>query len=300
MANDLQIRPLDGGELVLFDPLATKSVIAKADAVIDYAAKMHDWPLLEQAINKKLDEQQQFVDWWRANVRPNHRPSISNPVQDYLYSCPQAEDVTRIKQNQVSKWKTWLLRRDETFAELVAAAMRRQFAEGGAGVLESLNTGDMEGYTPAEYVEAARRTMGSIDVDPASHERAQIVVQAATYYTAKDDGLTKEWIGNVFLNPPYNSGLIEKFIAKLFDELRAGRTRAAILLTNNNTDTRWFHDAANMATALCLTKGRISFYKPDSSVVSPTNGQAFFYFGAHLNRFAEMFSPIGLILVKPS
>lgn len=285
------------GEIVVFDPLATKSVIAKADAVADYAAKMHDWPLLEEAISKKLDEQADFVQWWRANVTPNRgaRTDI-NAVLGLGRAA--AEQATGITQQQVSKWATWLKQRDKTFAELVAAAMRRQFAEGGAGVLESLNTGDMEGYTPALYIEAARRTMGSIDVDPASHERAQVAIQATTYYTAKTDGLAQEWRGNVFLNPPYNSGLIEKFIGKLFDELAEARTTAAILLTNNNTDTRWFHESANMATAICLTKGRIAFYKPDSSTVAPTNGQAFFYFGPKLQRFKEMFSPIGLILVK--
>lgn len=289
-------------DLIQFDPAAAKLNIAKADAVAQLAEKLHDWPLLEKAIDAKLDEQEDFVNWWRAHVTPRHRPGRSGAeLVDGrgLISCAEAESRTEVTKQQVSRWSTWLARRDETRTQLIQAAMRRQLAEGARDVVETLNTGDMEGYTPAQYVEAARAAMGGINVDPASHARAQTIVQADEYYTKETNGLDCEWVGNVFLNPPYNSGLIEKFIDKLLAELAAGRTTAAVLLTNNNTDTRWFHSAAGAANAICLTKGRINFYKPDSSITSPTNGQCFFYFGPRREDFAAHFSAIGLVLVRP-
>jgi hypothetical protein len=80
------------------------------------------------------------------------------------------------------------------------------------------NSGNNEWYTPADYIEAAREVMGSIDIDPASNDIAQETVKAAVYYTAETNGLDKEWRGNVWMNPPYASDLIGKFIDKLVSE----------------------------------------------------------------------------------
>ena len=47
---------------------------AKAGAVIDYAKKVKDWPLLEKAVEQKMEDQRLFVEWWDANVRDAWRP----------------------------------------------------------------------------------------------------------------------------------------------------------------------------------------------------------------------------------
>jgi len=64
----------------------------------------------------------------------------------------------------------------------------------------------VEHYTPHPYVEAARATLGEIDLDPASCELAQEQVQAAAWYGPGspfgDNGLAEPWLGRVFLNPP--------------------------------------------------------------------------------------------------
>jgi hypothetical protein len=59
-----------------------------------------------------------------------------------------------------------------------------------------------EHYTPVDVVEASRRLMGNIDLDPASCAAANKRVQAARYYNRRDDGLIKPWSGRVFVNPP--------------------------------------------------------------------------------------------------
>jgi len=158
----------------------------------------------------------------------------------------------------------------------------------------TLWTRDQESFTPAQYIKAAREVMGSIDLDPASNEKAQEVVKAKVYYTKEDDGLDKPWDGNIFLNPPYSHPEVKYFVDKLLAELKPGQQ--AILLTNNNTDTNFFHDAVRQAAVVCFTKGRINFLKPDGSVSSPTNGQVFYYFGDNKDDFIRVFSQFGIMM----
>ena len=61
-------------------------------------------------------------------------------------------------------------------------------------------------YTPREVVEAARATMGGIDLDPASCALAnRELVKASTWFgpgSNVENGFTTTWEGRVFLNPP--------------------------------------------------------------------------------------------------
>jgi phage N-6-adenine-methyltransferase len=156
-------------------------------------------------------------------------------------------------------------------------------------------TGNNEWYTPAEYIEMARAVLGTIDVDPASNAVAQETVRAATFYTKDDDGLTKDWKGRVWLNPPYAQPLIAYFADKMVSELKNGNVSAGIVLVNNFTDTQWFHKLEARAGAICFTKGRIRFQSPVGGFAAPPNGHALFYFGKDADRFARVFGSIGFI-----
>ncbi len=59
-----------------------------------------------------------------------------------------------------------------------------------------------EHYTPRKYIEAVRYVLGDIDLDPASCEMANVIVQAKVYYDMVTDGLRQPWTGKVFVNPP--------------------------------------------------------------------------------------------------
>src|SRR5262249_26019703 len=82
-----------------------------------------------------------------------------------------------------------------------------------------------EWYTPASYIESARRVLGGFDLDPASCEEANRIIQAAQIFTecprpckGKDwcthDGMAQRWKGRVWLNPPYGR-LAGDFIVRL-------------------------------------------------------------------------------------
>ena len=53
-----------------------------------------------------------------------------------------------------------------------------------------------------------------------------------------------------------------------------------------------------VADSVCFTQGRIRFRDPGGALASPTQGQAFFYFGDDTDAFKREFGPIGSI-VKP-
>ena len=54
--------------------------------------------------------------------------------------------------------------------------------------------GENEWFTPDEppwpIITMARKVLGEIDLDPATHEEAQATVRATQYFTKEDDGLT--------------------------------------------------------------------------------------------------------------
>lgn len=76
-------------------------------------------------------------------------------------------------------------------------------------------TGATHWLTPPEYIEAARAVLGRIDLDPATHPEAQEWIKARQFYTRRDNGLSRDWRGRVWLNPPYARAEIAPFIDKL-------------------------------------------------------------------------------------
>jgi ParB family chromosome partitioning protein len=206
-----------------------------------------------------------------------------------------------ISNNQSSRWQKEAKVNEDVFEEYIRECNDEQREVTQAGLLKladpchvSHNSVENEWYTPSKYIEAARTVMGSIDLDPASCELAQETVQAGQYFTIDDNGLTKEWRGNVWLNPPYSKESIGLFAAKLVEE--TANLSQAIVLMNNATDTHWFHQIAKVAMAMCFVRGRIKFNdKTGTPSNSPVQGQVFIYVGGEVEKFSQVFSKFGFI-----
>lgn len=157
----------------------------------------------------------------------------------------------------------------------------------------SFNSGENEWYTPSFIIEAARESMGNIDLDPASNKLANETVKAENYYTIYDNGLTKKWYGNVWLNPPYSQPEISNFSNKV-TELEF--TQACVLV-NNATETAWFQNMMSLCTCVCFLKGRVKYNdKNGTPANSPLQGQAVLYFGSNAQKFSEVFNKYGIVL----
>lgn len=208
-----------------------------------------------------------------------------------------------VSEQQSSRWQREAAVDNETFESYLASCREEQREITQAGLLNiakgchvTANSGENEWYTPPEYIEAARDVMGRIDLDPASCETAQANVRAKRFYTADDDGLSKKWAGNIWLNPPYSKELIGQFAAKLLDE--RCRFKQAIVLVNNATDTAWFHDLASVASAVCFVRGRVKFLdRTGKPANTPVQGQAVLYVGPNVEHFRSRFSAFGLVVI---
>lgn len=155
------------------------------------------------------------------------------------------------------------------------------------------NSGNNEWYTPKAYIDAAFEVMGGIDLDPASSAIANEIIKATTYHTSEDDGLSKNWAGHVWMNPPYSSELISKFTSKLCEHFNAGEIIEAIVLVNNATETGWFQEMAELASAICFPKGRVKFWHPERESAAPLQGQAVLYLGKQAKKFSAAFADFG-------
>jgi hypothetical protein len=155
------------------------------------------------------------------------------------------------------------------------------------------NSGNHEWYTPESYIKAATAVMGKIDIDPASTEIANIVVKAKQIYTSADDGLTKNWSGKIWLNPPYSSELISSFCDKLRVHFESGDVTEAIVLVNNATETAWFNKLISIASAIMFPNSRIRFWSPDGRTSQPLQGQSLIYLGNNIEGFVKHFSQFG-------
>jgi DNA N-6-adenine-methyltransferase (Dam)/Protein of unknown function (DUF3102) len=164
---------------------------------------------------------------------------------------------------------------------------------------ETYNTGQYEWFTPADVIAAARAVLGVIDLDPASTEDANAIVQAVSYFTVTDDGLRQPWRGRVWLNPPFARPLIDPFADKLVASVTAGDVTAAITITNNATDTQWVSTLVSVAAAVCFPRGRVKFWQPHvTHDAGPLQGQAILYVGPAVDRFREGFRSFGSCWVR--
>lgn len=149
-------------------------------------------------------------------------------------------------------------------------------------------------YTNQRIIEAARETMGGIDLDPATHPMANTVVRATQFYTVSTNGLQHPWPGRVWVNPPFSQW--EQWATKILTEVASGRASQLCALAAMRTVTaRYFAPMLEGCDAMCITKGRIPFWGALAERGSINDGHAIFYFGDAPMRFAENFAAIGTV-----
>jgi hypothetical protein len=277
---------------------ALKGIVI-ATAAEDYYRKAKDSENLFKAIEIKIRLQAEYVVWRDNVVEPSQktgssgvkgRSRVTELLPDFPDSDPGKMTASRWRKRFCDgRGKIDLDKLRLALEEAQRMCLRICEQEKLGTVRGTEGTGEFERYTPAEYVDAVRRVLGEIDLDPATSLKAQETVRAIEYFTVADNGLARNWHDRIFLNPPYHRELCPEFINKLLMELGVGRVTEAIILTNNCADTDWFDNAARLCNSICFTHGRIHFLDKDDQEVLPTQGQTFFYYGRSPDRFERIF-----------
>jgi hypothetical protein len=107
----------------------------------------------------------------------------------------------------------------------------------------------VEWLTPPSLV----KKLGNFDLDPCSPINAPFL-HAKNNFTTLDDGLSKEWFGRIYMNPPYGRGM-DLWLEKL--KIHGN----GITLIFARTETKCFFEHIwNDADAVLFVKGRIKFF----------------------------------------
>jgi len=278
-----------------------KDIRDKAQALERYARQANNKEAEQQCREIRLRAERRTGELIHQQQEAGELAAQAMPGNQYTvgacpHGTPQPLSDFGISRKQSSKWQQLAAIPDETFEQEV-----RQPDASTASILRNHNhraqgSGVNEWYTPETYLIAARDVMGGIDLDPATSSLANERVRAECIFTEDDNGLIHDWHGRVWLNPPYSQPAIAHFADKVVAEYSQGNIDAAIVLTHNYTDTAWFHTLAKASAAICFTRGRIAFESPDGRKASPTQGQAFFYFGESKQLFVKVFVDIGVVV----
>jgi site-specific DNA-methyltransferase (adenine-specific) len=137
--------------------------------------------------------------------------------------------------------------------------------------------------TPPALFDKVEAAVGPFDLDPCSPDKPGSV-RTKIRFTAADDGLSREWRGRVFVNPPYGREL-RQWVAKA--ALSAEQGALVVALIPARTDTHWWHDFIAWKATIFFLRGRLAFGDGTQSAPFPS---AITVWGAdpdHIARLAE-------------
>lgn len=134
----------------------------------------------------------------------------------------------------------------------------------GIGSHHSANPQTDEWLTPPELLQAFADIDFRFDLDPCfplepppwAHLRPERTLNVI------DDGLTADWAGTVWLNPPYSEA--EHWIARL-----AGHGDGIALVFARCDTLWWFESVWPVCSGLLFLEGRLTFHRGDGTASKP-------------------------------
>jgi phage N-6-adenine-methyltransferase len=130
-----------------------------------------------------------------------------------------------------------------------------------------------EWSTPQAMVDAEVERGGPFDLDVCC--RAE-TAKGPAYYTKADDGLTRQWFGRVWCNPPYSNP--KAWIKRAIEATSTGEADEVVMLLPAAVDTRWFHDLVLPHADVRFVRGRVRFLGWEGTPIpAPKSGSMLVY-----------------------
>ena len=116
--------------------------------------------------------------------------------------------------------------------------------------------------TPQEFFDKYDKIF-NFEVDVCANKEN---AKCGKFFTQEDDGLSQEWEGVCWMNPPYGRD-IGKWMKKAYESSLGGAT--VVCLVPSRTDTKWWHDYS-MKGEIEFIKGRLKFGGSKNSAPFPS------------------------------
>jgi len=129
----------------------------------------------------------------------------------------------------------------------------------------SFEPGDDEHDTPESFFQPLHDILGGFDLDPSASDTSDL---ADRNVTKDEDGMSMDWWGDVWLNPPYSE--VGDWLDYGERQVAAGNVENLVARVYARTGTQWFHNYATKADTLCFVEGRLTFGGADNSAPAPS------------------------------
>ena len=131
-------------------------------------------------------------------------------------------------------------------------------------------------YTPQWIIDR----LGPFDTDPCAPPKDVRPFDIAPIsWTKDDDGLSREWRGTVWLNPPYSRVLLRQFCERM-----AQHGDGIALLVNRQDNLLWQEVIFPTAASMIFMRHRVRFLRPDGTTGSPFFGSCLVAWGHDCDR----------------
>lgn len=166
-----------------------------------------------------------------------------------------------------------------------------------------INTSSHHWCTPQKYVDAVKRVLGDIELDPCSNSFS--LVQAKHSYTLPQiDGLQSSWsYRTIFVNPPYGRDKERKtsiwnWLCKCVQAYTEHQSEVIALIPVATNTKHWKEFVWGKATSIAfLFDTRLPFIaEGNAKTKGAPMACAMIYWGSHPALFEEVFSFYGAIV----